>query len=86
MTNENLLLVSERLVALLKAVAWDVRRCRFCGRMLYFVHITATGKTVPYTAEGLNHFVDCPYFERKPDPRQQKLVETDETSAFEPER
>lgn len=36
------------------------KRCEGCGAVMYFVHHRSNDKVVPYTADGLNHFVDCP--------------------------
>ena len=61
-----------RLLDLLKAVSCKVRPCRFCGQQLYFVPV-ASGKMRPYTAEGRNHFEDCPHFQRQTAPQQEAL-------------
>lgn len=37
----------------------DEGRCKGCGVLIYWVK-HKNGKAAPYTAEGLNHFVDCP--------------------------
>lgn len=62
----------KRLLDLLKAVAYETRPCKFCGRRLYFVKVW-TGKTRPYTDEGVNHFEDCPHFRRETSPAQPAL-------------
>lgn len=36
-----------------------LRPCKACGEKLYFVRL-ASGKQAPYTADGLNHFINCP--------------------------
>ena len=75
-----------RLRALLETVAVEKRPCRFCGKPLYFVP-TRAGKVAPYTAEGRNHFEDCPRFQRAPAPKeQQRLFESTDVAAFDPER
>ena len=41
--------------------------CRACNAAIWFV-LHRNGKEVPYTAVGLNHFIDCPQaaqFKRK---------------------
>lgn len=52
----------ERIVHLLRQIA-ESGQCRGCGAVVFWVH-HKNGKTVPYTEEGLNHFVDCPQRER----------------------
>jgi hypothetical protein len=47
-----------RIVALLHVMG-DARPCRSCGAMITWV-ATRHGRLAPYTAEGLNHFADCP--------------------------
>ena len=76
-----------RLVALLEAVACEKRPCRFCGKLLYLVK-TNSGKIAPYTAEGFNHFEDCPEFWKRPgsSAEQQSLLGTSEASGFDPQR
>ena len=67
--------VVARLRALLETVAILQRPCRFCGKPLYFVP-TRAGKIAPYTAEGRNHFEDCPHFRRAAAPAQPGLFVT----------
>jgi len=50
--------LEERMERLLKLAAYEVRPCRACGQMLYFVRHN-TGKAAPYTADGVNHFITC---------------------------
>ena len=75
-----------RLVALLEGIAFQKRTCRFCGKRLYLVN--ANGKTIPYTAEGINHFEDCPEFRKRrgSSPEQQSLLEPTQLSGFDPQR
>jgi len=35
------------------------RECQTCGRAIWFIK-NRRGKKVPYTDDGLNHFIDCP--------------------------
>jgi hypothetical protein len=37
----------------------DKGTCKGCGRAIWWVK-HRNGKRAPYTAEGLNHFADCP--------------------------
>ncbi len=77
-----------RLLLLLKAVAWEQRPCKFCSRPLFFVRLEKIGKTIPYTAEGLNHFEDCPHFAKarqEPPNAQERLFNT-APDALEPKR
>lgn len=46
------------MLALLKRIA-DGKRCEGCGALIYMVR-HSLGQVAPYTAAGLNHFVDCP--------------------------
>lgn len=43
---------------LLTAVG-DKGQCRGCGAEIWWL-VHRNGKKVPYTAAGLNHFIDCP--------------------------
>jgi hypothetical protein len=56
---ERLLETEERLLQLLQRVAEETRPCRACGEILYFVR-HRSGHTAPYTAQGINHFINCP--------------------------
>lgn len=43
-------------------------KCKGCGAEIWWVPHLANGTRAPYTAEGLNHFIDCPdaaQFKRK---------------------
>lgn len=51
--------IEQRLLKLLLLTAEEKRPCRACGVDLYFVR-HRTGTKAPYTADGLNHFVNCP--------------------------
>jgi hypothetical protein len=55
--------LADRMLRLLKATAETVRPCRECGEVLYFVR-GRTGRLLPMTETGLNHFADCPAAER----------------------
>jgi hypothetical protein len=55
--------LEERIEALLKNVAQEIRPCRACGEMLAIVK-HANGKLAPYTKAGINHFLDCPHAAR----------------------
>lgn len=44
---------------LLRAVAGDCTPCRGCGAPIWWIR-TKTGRPAPWTADGLNHFADCP--------------------------
>jgi hypothetical protein len=50
----------KRIVSILNSAAEAKRTCSKCGAPLWFVKARATGKLQPFTAEGLNHFADCP--------------------------
>ena len=49
----------ERLLWLLQQVALEQRPCRLCGATLYVVR-TRSGDRAYLTAEGVNHFENCP--------------------------
>lgn len=44
---------------LLRAIAGEPVKCRGCEAAIYWV-THKNGKRTPYTAAGLNHFIDCP--------------------------
>ena len=48
-----------RFEALFKVMGIPPRRCRSCGRAIYFIP-TGRGSRVPYTTDGVSHFADCP--------------------------
>jgi hypothetical protein len=76
-----------RLLQLLQQVAYEQRPCRFCQVPIFFVRVK-TGATIPYTAEGVNHFQDCPHFAKArqgPQNAQEKLFER-APDALEPKR
>jgi len=50
--------IEERLERLLALAAHEIRPCKSCGATLYFVKHN-TGKSAPYTIDGVNHFVNC---------------------------
>lgn len=55
--------IEQRLEMLLAAIAEIHRPCRYCEAPLYFVR-HHSGDLMPYTAQGENHFFNCPYTER----------------------
>lgn len=48
--------------------------CRACGVQIQW-HKNENGKLVPYTLDGMNHFIDCPHRKefRKRDEQQPRL-------------
>lgn len=44
----------------LLAVIGDKATCKGCGAEIYWVVNPKTSKRMPITANGLNHFADCP--------------------------
>lgn len=56
---ENIPPIEERMKRLLIDAAQLRRPCKRCGVTLYFVR-HSTGNLVPYTEEGINHFLNCP--------------------------
>jgi hypothetical protein len=50
--------IEERIERLLKLTAYEIRPCKACGQMLYFVKHN-TNKAAPYTIDGINHFLNC---------------------------
>ena len=48
----------KRMTHLLRQIA-DEGSCRGCGAIIHWVK-HQNGKKVPYTPQGLNHFIDCP--------------------------
>lgn len=70
--------IEARMLRLLKHVAVEVRPCKLCGATLYFLPLN-TGKVAPYTADGENHFANCPHasqFRKRGRPAQRPLIET----------
>lgn len=55
--------LAERICDLLTRTAKEVRPCKACGTMLYFIE-HANGKVAPYTADAVNHFTNCPEAKR----------------------
>lgn len=43
----------------LVAAAGEVGTCKGCGVDIFWIRHVTTGKNVPYTVAGQNHFVDC---------------------------
>ena len=77
--------IEERLLALLKLLAYEQRSCRNCRQMLYFVQLPEGAITpgtfrvkdcwvVAYNGEGENHVRNCLGATRKRDPEQQSLL------------
>jgi hypothetical protein len=52
--------LAERLRVLLDRVCLSKRKCRLCPAMLYFVRGPRDVGIVAYSAEGLDHYEDCP--------------------------
>lgn len=61
--------LEDRIRTLLLAVAENSPRpCKRCQTPIVFVKHKKSGKIAPYTLQGVNHFVDCPFsseFQRK---------------------
>lgn len=55
----NLPTLEQRIAYILKNANVGSRPCKACGTMLYWL-LHNNGKQVPYTHEGVNHFIDCP--------------------------
>ena len=73
-----------RILAILSEVADHVRPCRFCGATLYFVRHHNGGMT-PLTAEGINHFRDCPNLQKsKREPQEQSDLFEHRPDAIDP--
>jgi hypothetical protein len=60
--------LSANILKLLSLVAKECRACRACGMTIYMVE-HANGKMAPYTADGVNHFANCPKAEQFRKPR-----------------
>lgn len=75
----------QRLVEVLESTAYVIRQCRFCPTLIYFAR-SNVGSTIPYTAEGVNHYTNCPKYRKEPDPRQDALFPHDGAAALEPTR
>jgi len=70
-TEQNLPTLEERIKALLNAIS-DPKACRGCGMTIYFVR-HKNGRATPYTADGVNHFINCSkasQFKRPPSGRR----------------
>lgn len=50
--------LEQRIEALLRNVAEEIRPCKACGVELAMVR-HKNGKLAPYTMSGINHFIDC---------------------------
>lgn len=50
--------LEQRIEALLRNVAEEIRPCKACGAQLAMVR-HRNGKLAPYTMSGVNHFIDC---------------------------
>lgn len=72
----NLPPIEDRLAALLRHVAEEIRPCRACGTELAMVR-HRNGKLAPYTFVGVNHFLDCPSASqfKRAKPVQQQLLD-----------
>ena len=88
-------LIQERLLALLKLLAYEQRPCRHCEQMLYFVQLPEGTSTpgafrvkehwvVAYNGEGENHVKACPGSAKKHPPEQQSLLAMAESNGFDP--
>jgi nucleoside 2-deoxyribosyltransferase len=55
--------LEQRIEQLLKNVAEERRSCRLCDAQLYMVRHW-NKRLAPYTASGLNHFLDCPHADK----------------------
>jgi hypothetical protein len=66
-----------RITAVLDGVAMSKRVCKFCQRRLWLVKVKtkAGDSTIPFTEQGVNHFIDCPNFRKQADPRQRALLD-----------
>jgi hypothetical protein len=51
--------IEKRMETLLNLIAEEIRPCKACGVQLAFVR-HRNGKLGPYTADGVNHFINCP--------------------------
>jgi hypothetical protein len=58
LTQEELHAVAENVRKLLANIG-DSGICKGCHREIFWVK-HRNGKAVPYTPQGLNHFIDCP--------------------------
>lgn len=45
---------------LLDIIAAEKRPCAKCGKPIWLIENSKTGKKMPITETGLNHFADCP--------------------------
>jgi hypothetical protein len=52
--------IEERMRSLVELAAKEIRPCRACSAMLYFIFHPKTGKVAPYTIDGVNHWITCP--------------------------
>lgn len=78
-------ILQERLLAVLKLLAYEQRPCRQCGHLLYFVQLpegtTTSGAfrvkehwVVAFNSEGENHAGRCSGSTQKRGPEQQTLL------------
>lgn len=54
--------LEKRVRDLLIRIAVEIRPCKTCGMQIYLVG-HSNGKITPYTAEAINHLVNCPQAE-----------------------
>jgi hypothetical protein len=47
---------------LLTKIAVEIRPCKACNTKMYMVQVK--GRRIPYTAEAVDHFTDCPNAQR----------------------
>ena len=77
--------IEERLLTILKLLAYEQRPCKHCGQMLYFVQLPEGTSTlgayrvkdhwiVAYNSEGENHASACSGSAKKHSPQQQSLL------------
>ena len=52
--------VRVRIANMLSLVAREVRPCKACGRTIYMLPMTASGRLNPFTDDAVSHFSDCP--------------------------
>ena len=51
--------LKSNIALLYRTIGAEAGECRSCKAPLWWL-ITKNGKRAPFTAEGLNHFADCP--------------------------
>lgn len=78
----------QRILEILKRTAVEIRPCKFCKATLYMIPTRGRKPVVPYTEAGIDHFTDCPQYNKPKPPSQEGLFSgsAPHSGAFDPVR